>query len=40
MVEAVVALCGGYGLAMTGEGVETEQQRKVRLDLGCHDLQG
>ena len=29
----------GYRLAMTGEGFETERQRKVLVAFDCHHLQ-
>lgn len=40
VVESVLALCRGYGLASTAEGVETERQRDGLLASGCRDLQG
>ncbi|WP_019997582.1 EAL domain-containing protein [Aureimonas ureilytica] len=40
IVDSVLALCRGYGLATTAEGVETEHQRAALIAAGCHDLQG
>lgn len=40
VVDSVLALCRGYGLATTAEGVETEHQRASLVASGCHDLQG
>ncbi|WP_268915677.1 putative bifunctional diguanylate cyclase/phosphodiesterase [Aureimonas psammosilenae] len=40
VIRAVVALCEGYGLTTTAEGVETEEQLAVLQDHGCRDLQG
>lgn len=40
VIQAVVALARGYDLAMTGEGVETEEQRNALIANGCRDLQG
>lgn len=40
VVECVVALCRGYGLSTTAEGIETERQRNVLLACGCDTHQG
>lgn len=40
VIKAVVALAQGYDLALTGEGIETEEQRDTLLAHGCGDLQG
>ena len=40
VVQSVVALCRGYRLATTAEGVETQRQRDVLLACGCDTHQG
>lgn len=40
VVQSVVTLGRGYGLAITAEGVETERQRDVLLAYGCDTHQG
>ncbi|WP_062017974.1 bifunctional diguanylate cyclase/phosphodiesterase [Aureimonas sp. AU4] len=40
VIQCVVALCRGYGLATTAEGIETERQRDVLLACGCDTHQG
>ena len=40
IVQAIVTMAHAVGLAVTAEGVETEQQRDFLIDLGCSHLQG
>ena len=40
LVGAVVSLARAVGVAVTAEGVETEEQAQVLADLGCDDAQG
>ena len=40
IVEAVVRLAHGLGLAVVAEGVETAQQRDTLLAMGCDQVQG
>ncbi|WP_182085392.1 EAL domain-containing protein [Aureimonas sp. ME7] len=40
VIESVVALCRGYGLKTTAEGIETDGQRLGVMMSGCSDLQG
>jgi EAL domain-containing protein (putative c-di-GMP-specific phosphodiesterase class I) len=40
IVRAVAALAGDLGLAVTVEGVETEEQGRMARELGCHHGQG
>ncbi|WP_312793754.1 putative bifunctional diguanylate cyclase/phosphodiesterase [Tianweitania sp.] len=40
VIRAVTALCKGYGLRTTAEGVETEQQQQLLVMEGCEELQG
>ena len=40
LVRAILALAGTLGIDAIGEGVETEQQRQLLLDLGCTYGQG
>jgi EAL domain-containing protein (putative c-di-GMP-specific phosphodiesterase class I) len=40
VVEAIVNLCGGLGMEVVAEGIETEEQRTQLLALGCRYGQG
>ena len=40
IIRAVVALAQSLGMATTAEGVETEEEHKMVLDLGCTKIQG
>jgi diguanylate cyclase len=40
VVDAVVRLAHALSLRVVAEGVETEEQRKLLLDLSCDELQG
>ncbi|UHD45887.1 EAL domain-containing protein [Aureimonas altamirensis] len=40
VIDAVLALCDGYGLSTTAEGVETSNQRYILTAKGCDALQG
>lgn len=40
IVEAITTLGRAFGLAVTAEGVETEEQRQILTAAGCTELQG
>jgi EAL domain-containing protein (putative c-di-GMP-specific phosphodiesterase class I) len=40
LVRSVTELCKDQGTLVIGEGVETEAEAKVLVDLGCDFLQG
>ena len=40
IVRNILALARDFGIGVTAEGVETEQQRDTLLALGCHIGQG
>ena len=40
IVRAAISLCGDMNMAITAEGVETQQQLDVLCGLGCHVIQG
>ena len=40
IVDAVLKLAHAIGLKVVAEGVETERQRDILLELGCDELQG
>jgi EAL domain-containing protein (putative c-di-GMP-specific phosphodiesterase class I) len=40
IVDAVLKLAHAIGLKVVAEGVETEQQRDILLELGCDEFQG
>ncbi len=40
IVTAVLGLARELGLSAIAEGVETEEQRQMLIDRGCHSIQG
>jgi EAL domain-containing protein (putative c-di-GMP-specific phosphodiesterase class I) len=40
LIRSVTDLCREQGITMIGEGVETEAEAQVLVDLGCDLLQG
>lgn len=40
IVRTIVAMSQGLGLQVIAEGVETEEQRDILLDMGCTEFQG
>ena len=40
IVQSIVALAKALGLSVTGEGIETDLQRRLLRDLGCERAQG
>jgi EAL domain-containing protein (putative c-di-GMP-specific phosphodiesterase class I) len=40
LTRSIIELCRGHGTKVIGEGVETEGEAKVLVDLGCDLLQG
>jgi EAL domain-containing protein (putative c-di-GMP-specific phosphodiesterase class I) len=40
LVRSVTELCKQQGIKLIGEGVETDAEAKVLVDLGCDYLQG
>ena len=40
LVGSLVAMCGDFGIPLVAEGVETEGEKTVLVDLGCDYLQG
>lgn len=40
IIQAIVAMAHGLGMTTTAEGVETEAERKLVRELGCHQIQG
>ncbi len=40
LVAAISAMCKGLGTRVVAEGVETEQERRTLIELGCELLQG
>ncbi|MFV0297764.1 MAG: EAL domain-containing protein, partial [Hyphomicrobiaceae bacterium] len=39
-LEAVVMVAKGLSIGIVAEGVETELQHKILVELGCNELQG
>ncbi|MBA3395792.1 MAG: EAL domain-containing protein [Deltaproteobacteria bacterium] len=40
LIRSIIELCGQQGTKVVGEGVETENEARVLVDLGCDLLQG
>jgi EAL domain-containing protein (putative c-di-GMP-specific phosphodiesterase class I) len=40
LVRSITELCKEHGTGVVGEGVETEAEAKILVDLGCDYLQG
>ncbi|RST30612.1 phosphodiesterase [Sphingomonas ginkgonis] len=40
ILDGILALARGLGMATTAEGIETEAEAEVMRELGCHQLQG
>jgi EAL domain-containing protein (putative c-di-GMP-specific phosphodiesterase class I) len=40
IIRTIIALAHNLGMSVVAEGVETEQQRRVLIALGCEGLQG
>ncbi len=40
IVNAILAVARGLGLRVTAEGIETLEQSKILISMGCHALQG
>jgi EAL domain-containing protein (putative c-di-GMP-specific phosphodiesterase class I) len=40
IIRTIIALAHNLGMSVVAEGVETEQQRRLLLALGCESLQG
>jgi len=40
MISSIVGMAGALGLEVTAEGVETERQLEIVVELGCHRAQG
>jgi EAL domain-containing protein (putative c-di-GMP-specific phosphodiesterase class I) len=40
IAQTIISLSRAMGLAVTAEGVETEEQRDLLAHLGCHSFQG
>jgi len=40
LVTSITELCRGQGIQVVGEGVETQEERQVLVELGCDLLQG
>lgn len=40
VLEGIVRIAGAAGLLVIAEGVETDAERSVAIELGCHGLQG
>ena len=40
LVRAILALAGTLGIDTIGEGIETDEQRRILLELGCQFGQG
>lgn len=40
IVRTTLELAGALGLSVTAKGVETDEQKRLLLDFGCHEMQG
>jgi EAL domain-containing protein (putative c-di-GMP-specific phosphodiesterase class I) len=40
LIRSIAELCGGLGISVLAEGVETESEREVLVEAGCDLLQG
>jgi diguanylate cyclase (GGDEF)-like protein len=40
IIQAIVSMAHGLGMTTTAEGVETEAERRLVRELGCHQIQG
>ncbi len=40
IVKASIALGEAFGISTVAEGVETDEQKRIVMELGCHEMQG